>query len=66
MRPLLSDGYNSAAHVAIGFVGFRLPIVAIAFVAYQLGQGGQNTLIDITEGAIGWGMNLLLMSQIRE
>ena len=41
MRPLFTDGWNSATHVGLGLL--RNPGVAAVFVAYHLAEGGENT-----------------------
>ena len=51
MRALLTDGWNSAAHVALGLI---LPApLSIAYGLYQIGQGGGNLRVDLVEFALG-------------
>lgn len=56
MRDLLSDGFNSAAHVAIGMATTFMPhgfLLGVAYVIYQIVQGGENMTIDLLEFTIG-------------
>ena len=49
MRELFGDGFNSLAHVMLGFLGAPWPL----YVAYQVAQAGDNVIIDLSEYAIG-------------
>jgi hypothetical protein len=59
MRELFSDGWNSIAHVAVGFAGgFRAEILLL-FVIYQLVTPDDNTPVDLAESLAGACVSVL-------
>ena len=55
MRDLFTDGFNSFWHFVFGLLGFYFWWITILFFAYQLKPSyGNNTLIDLTEFALGY------------
>lgn len=56
MRRLYTDGWNSAAHVGLGYLGGSR--LLLPFLFYQLVlQGRPNDLIDVAEYLSGWALN---------
>ena len=55
MRPLFTDGWNSAAHLILGMAAVICWIIVPVFVLYQF-QVDQvkNRYIDLLEFFIGW------------
>lgn len=52
MRAPLNDGWNSVAHIGLGYLfGAKL---LVPFVIYQLAQGRPNDLVDCFEYLSGW------------
>lgn len=64
MRPLLSDGFNSLAHVVIGGFGFVYRPVLYLSILYQFVTENvdNNRIVDIAENFIGFGL-MLFQSQ---
>jgi len=57
MRPLFTDGANSAWHVIFGAAAAWIWWITPLFVLYQLQDPFEkNILIDLGEFAIGWGI----------
>lgn len=57
MRPLFSDGFNSASHFGFGVLAavWQPLLISAGFMLYQLSEQDQtNTLVDISEFAIGF------------
>ena len=53
MRTIYTDGFNSAAHVALGYIGGSSLLVP--FLVYQLVlQGRPNDVVDVAEYLSGW------------
>lgn len=61
MRAPLDDGWNSVAHIGLGYLfGAKF---AVPFLIYQLAQGRPNDLIDCFEYLSGWLLNSVVPVQ---
>lgn len=60
MRGIFTDGLNSVWHFAFGFLAVDQPIIFVTFAAYQLFTLDDNTIVDLSEFALGIGANKLI------
>ena len=59
-RHLFTDKYNSVFHFLFGVIAFQSSIVIPIFIIYQFRHKyNENTIIDILEFLIGYGLTAL-------
>lgn len=56
-RPLFTDGFNSFAHVMLGYFSYNYPTITPIFLVYQLTTRNKDTITDITEFIFGHFFN---------
>ena len=62
-RLLFTDGFNSFAHFALGWIALYIPILIPLFTLYQmLDPRDVNMYVDILEFIIGFSFSLFLRS----
>lgn len=57
-RPLFTDGFNSVAHIALGFLLGEKAIIPMALYQYAI-KPDANSTVDMMEYLIGFGLAVL-------
>lgn len=60
MRYVLTDKWNSFWHVMFGALTVYIPFILPAFVIYQLEYYDMNSLIDLCEYGLGFGVKFIM------